>query len=160
MRCTVVVAFWVLLLAFGCNREISQTVADGVGQGDTTVGADMAPSLDTQVDDSGTSADTADTAQTTDTADTAQSDQNGTEDQSTPGPDQQQTALLVNAGPDQLATSGTTVSLAVQISGGTAPYQCQWFAGSTKVASSPSAKGFSKTIRSSPGPSGIPAPAK
>lgn len=134
MRCTVVVAFWVLLLAFGCNREISQTVADGVGQGDTTVGADMAPSLDTQVDDSGTSADTADTAQTTDTADTAQSDQNGTEDQSTPGPDQQQTALLVNAGPDQLATSGTTVSLAVQISGGTAPYQCQWFAGSTKVA--------------------------
>ncbi|MCA9521005.1 MAG: hypothetical protein KC609_08535 [Myxococcales bacterium] len=139
----VVVALWVLLLAFGCNREITQTVTDGVGQGDTAVALDTAPIVDTQVDDGGKAADTADTAQTADTADTAQttdtadlaqSDQSGTEDQSTPGPDQVQTALLVNAGPDQLATSGTTISLAVQISGGTAPYSCQWFAGSTKVA--------------------------
>ena len=66
----VVVALWVLLLAFGCNREITQTVTDGVGQGDTAVALDTAPIVDTQVDDGGKAADTADTAQTADTADT------------------------------------------------------------------------------------------
>ena len=62
----VVVALWVLLLAFGCNREITQTVTDGVGQGDTAVALDTAPIVDTQVDDGGKAADTADTAQTAD----------------------------------------------------------------------------------------------